>query len=393
MYADDLVIFSETVVGLQTQLNSLEIYCKEWSLKINVQKTKIVIFRNGGKLYDNEKFYIDDNTEIEVVNKFTYLGLCFNYNGKFTEAEKQLGMQGRKAVFALNKNINGLFLNNETLLSLFDTYICSILNYASAIWGSHKGQNVEKVQLDFCKKLLGVKRTTCNIMIYSELGLVPLNAVRKLYMLKYWGKLLVTNNCILKDCYLTLLEKHNDGKINWVSEIHKLLTELGFTEIWNKQYLDVSFIPLIKQRIFDQEKQIVLGKISDSSKCFLYRHLLYSYDMQLYLKRPIPKKLQNCISRFRLSSHSLSIETGRYHNIVQTNRLCPICHTDIEDEFHFILKCPMYDDLRKLFIKPFYYERPSVFKLIQLFTTVNLKEICNLGRFLLRATIKRNLLI
>ena len=51
------------------------------------------------------------------------------------------------------------------------------------------------------------------------------------------------------------------------------------------------------------------------------------------------------------------------------------------------------NDLRKLYIKPFYYERPSVFKLIQLFTTVNLKEICNLGRFLLRATIKRNLLI
>ena len=40
-------------------------------------------------------------------------------------------------------------------------------------------------------------------------------------------------------------------------------------------------------------------------------------------------------------------------NIVQTNRLCPICHTDIEDEFHFILNCPMYNDLRKLYIKPF----------------------------------------
>ena len=61
--------------------------------------------------------------------------------------------------------------------------------------------------------MLGVKRTTCNIMIYSELGLVPLNAVRKLYILKYREKLLVTNNCILKDCYLTLFEKHNDGKL------------------------------------------------------------------------------------------------------------------------------------------------------------------------------------
>ena len=123
---------------------------------------------------------------------------------------------------------------------------------------------------------------------------------------------------------------------------------------------------------------------------FLYRHLIYSYDMQLYLKKPISKKLQNCISRFRLSSHYLSIETGRWHNIVQTNRLCPVCHTDIEDEFHFILKCPMCNHLRKLYIKPFYYERPLVFKLIQLFTTANSKEIFNHGRFLLRATVKRN---
>ena len=112
--------------------------------------------------------------------------------------------------------------------------------------------------------------------------------------------------------------------------------------------------------------------------------------MQLYLKKPIPKKLQNCISIFRLSSHSLSIDTGRYRNFVQINRLCPICHTDIEDKFHFILKCSMYNDLRKLYNKPFYLERPSVFKLIQLFSTVNLKELCNLGRFLLRATVKRN---
>ena len=83
---------------------------------------------------------------------------------------------------------------------------------------------------------------------------MPLNAVRKLYMLKYWGKLLVTNNCILKDCYLTLLEKHNDGKINWVSEIHTLLTELGFTEIWNTQCLDESIIPLIKEFLTKKSK-------------------------------------------------------------------------------------------------------------------------------------------
>ena len=56
------------------------------------------------------------------------------------------------------------------------------------------------------------------------------------------------------------------------------------------------------------------------------------------------------------------------------NRLCHICYTDIEDELHFIPKCQMYNYLRKLYIKPIYYERPSVFKLIGLHLFANVTQ-------------------
>ena len=42
-----------------------------------------------------------------------------------------------------------MYLNVETSLSLFDTYISSVLQYASEIWGNHRSNCVEKVQLDF----------------------------------------------------------------------------------------------------------------------------------------------------------------------------------------------------------------------------------------------------
>ena len=86
---------------------------------------------------------------LDIVDSFNYLGLCFYYNGKFNFAEKQLASQGRKALFALYKNINDMYLNVETSLSLFDTYIASVLQYDSEIWGNHRGNCVEKVQLDF----------------------------------------------------------------------------------------------------------------------------------------------------------------------------------------------------------------------------------------------------
>lgn len=77
-------------------------------------------------------------------------------------------------MFAFWKNIRGMILNHETLLSLFDCYVGGIINYASEIWGSHKGNNVEKLHLDFCKQTLGVKRSSFNAAVDAELGRIPL---------------------------------------------------------------------------------------------------------------------------------------------------------------------------------------------------------------------------
>ena len=44
MYADDIVLISKTAKGLQTLLCRLEDFCKKWNLKVNINKTKIIIF-------------------------------------------------------------------------------------------------------------------------------------------------------------------------------------------------------------------------------------------------------------------------------------------------------------------------------------------------------------
>jgi hypothetical protein len=50
LYADDLALISDTVFGLQRQLNILADYCREWGLTVNIDKTKIIVFRRGGQL-------------------------------------------------------------------------------------------------------------------------------------------------------------------------------------------------------------------------------------------------------------------------------------------------------------------------------------------------------
>ena len=100
------------------------------------------------------------------------------------------------------------------------------------------------------------------------------------------------------------------------------------------------------------------------------------------IKKCIPKKNVKYLTMFRLSSHSLANETDRFQGVLNVNRVCKFCKDDIEDGFHFILKCLTYHDFRSKYIKSYYRTRPSVFKLVQLLSTENVKELCNLGKFL-----------
>ena len=105
MYADATVLFSEDVDDLQPMLDCLHSYTERWNLTVNVDKTKVVVFRKSKRLSLKEHWKYNGSS-IEVVDQFCYLGLIFNYNGKFTVAMNKIASQGRKAYYLLNRKKN-----------------------------------------------------------------------------------------------------------------------------------------------------------------------------------------------------------------------------------------------------------------------------------------------
>ena len=57
LFADDVVLLSDSVFGLQTQLNIMFNTAKRLDLIVNLDKSNIVVFRNGGHLALNDKWY------------------------------------------------------------------------------------------------------------------------------------------------------------------------------------------------------------------------------------------------------------------------------------------------------------------------------------------------
>ena len=76
MFADDIALISDTVTGLQNQLNVLVEESGKLGLMVNSEKTKIVVFRNSGFLAEQEKWFLG-GTKLDIVNEFEYLGAVF----------------------------------------------------------------------------------------------------------------------------------------------------------------------------------------------------------------------------------------------------------------------------------------------------------------------------
>ena len=110
-----------------------------------------------------------------------------------------------------------------------------ILNYCSEVCGFVNDLSIERVHLQFCKKILGVKKSTQNDFIYGELGRVSFKTVHLLNIIKYWLKILqLSSNKYVSISYAMLkddLEQHENRR-NWCSMLKDLLCSLGFVDAW-----------------------------------------------------------------------------------------------------------------------------------------------------------------
>ena len=64
-------------------------YCDTWNLQANTSKTKVVVF-NEGRNQAKPVFHYNADI-LDIVDDFSYLGIKFNYNGKFRKNQEASG--------------------------------------------------------------------------------------------------------------------------------------------------------------------------------------------------------------------------------------------------------------------------------------------------------------
>ena len=107
------------------------------------------------------------------MNQFNYLGVVFTPGGSFIQATKTLSGKALRALCTLLSITKSLEVPLDIMIKSFNSFVSSILLYASETLGFTSAIAIDRVQRKFCKWMLNVKQSTHNLAICSELGLYP----------------------------------------------------------------------------------------------------------------------------------------------------------------------------------------------------------------------------
>ena len=144
-HLDDLVLLSDSAVGLQNQLNVLKFESDRIGLEVNLDKTNVMVFRKGGHLSVTEKWWFG-NEQLKVTNQYKYLGIVFTTKLSLRTGWLETAKRARRGVIAIIKTMRILNTSDSVFFwKMFDTQIEPILTYGAEVWGLRRNKPMETV--------------------------------------------------------------------------------------------------------------------------------------------------------------------------------------------------------------------------------------------------------
>ena len=398
LYADDIVLLSRAPIGLQSSLDTLQTFCGSQGLTVNMKKTQVLVFNDRSDLASyvtNELFYYM-GTQLDKVEQYTYLGVVFHRKADFKAAIDVLAVAARKAMFGMLRRCAAMGITDIKLKSeLFDTLVSPVLSYGCEVWGTQymiTGCEVlEKVHKIFLRKLLGVRKSTANFLLYAELGKLPLHFLWQKQIMKFFNRMVELSEAgstrLLVAAFKPAWEQqgeHTWGRQlrNWTATTQETIS--GSTTLEGGGYGNhggggcsssaggtdpetqfehahphahghtpfgggVSHVsaaasqsrgipdPTLIPEEMDVEELMEAAKLayfrSNTVGASRKMHRFVSIHggqwgtIAEYLTWNLSKKHKVELTRFRLGAHCLEVETGRWKGTNFHDRLCPYCKT------------------------------------------------------------------
>ena len=266
MYADDILLISNTRKNLQKMLKVTENYGKKYEIKFNPEKTTYMVFGENkiekitslGKPLENPVF---DKQTIQRVNSMRYLGAIIDENLSNKAHLKQRNQSLMNKLSQINKmGFNEINLDTDIKTLIFKTYLRPILHYGleNLVLNATEKKKLQIIESTLIKRSVGLtkKAQTDTLLIamniekfYDRLRLAKVSFMDRLNKNKYTSEI-CSNMC-------NVFNNHaNKVPTKSIIEDFRQITNAGDYCIPNLKQKAVEMVKSITNKINEEKEKV-----------------------------------------------------------------------------------------------------------------------------------------
>jgi hypothetical protein len=391
MYADDLTLVTATPQLLQYMLGALEIYAQQKHLTVNVNKSKIMVFRPPRVAFStakDEPVINYQTTRLPVVTQFRYLGVQLSDQGG---GWKEAAVACRGSMWGAIRRVNRLASDQgvrgspQVMLQLYRSFVLPHAMYGCQLWGTEFLQTsqdanrrattshpLQQTYTSFLRYLLGVRKTVAGHLVLCETVQPPLQFYWLRALLKFWNDLPKASSPLLMSAVDADLDLGRLKGRGWTAQLFAAINNIArehyppstvmhvpinrsgivqcWMDYWETRWSQVASDP----QAFDpqnptetvpyRESATYAAWFKGAGAGFKWR------DLPSYLCSSLPVCSWKAIASLRLGNHGLRVEHGRFQNLEWIVRTCLRCELSlaVDDVAHFLFECDTTRPLREL---------------------------------------------
>ncbi len=321
---DDTVLMATCRESMLRKLALLQNYCEEYGMQVNQSKTRFCVV--CGSREDSEAL-VAGELRVERCDSYVYLGFIFTSDGSVSSAVKA---HANAKIPHVLKFVSFINKNNDVpsfvKKRVFDAALLSSLIYGCESWVGADLRPMNKLYNWCLKKLLGVRKSTCNDVCYVESGYPSFQE-------------LVKNK--QHNFFRTMWQERSGRRDDTLAFVMNLVQQSETrTGIIVRDFIREDVKPLTELMLSTADEL----RRSDTSRRVTYRSINPEMSVHyVYRERhTINETHRRSFTQFRVSGHSLECETGRWNRrgrgrLSQDKRLCR-CGS-IQTEQHVIEVC------------------------------------------------------
>ncbi|UYV67316.1 hypothetical protein LAZ67_5000210, partial [Cordylochernes scorpioides] len=356
LYADDIAIIGESRINLQKKIKILKEYLDENLMTLNESKSKIMVFRNGGKPSNKDRWFWNDKP-IAITSRYTYLG--FPLTPTITTTHPANYFKG-KALTAINAThpilIKSKAKSINLSIKLFDTIVRAVLMYAAPVWATEHKDLLDNIQDIFIRRFLNLPRYTPGYLIRLETGRISLSVTALKLTLKYWLRVLnMSSDRLPRICFNRTRELSNASgtPIGFIKKLTNLLNDNGSPALVScddPETLRSAITGLLKTAA-DQSIQNDLTRMDKSKLYSHYKDIHISFMTEGYLLGDFPFPVVRLLAQVRILSSFF--RENHTKMLCGEDPTCTFCNSKLQNEItHYIFDCSaLKEERRTLMLK------------------------------------------